>query len=579
MKSRRPLLRSCASSHPLQFRPYQYEGYDTAQRAELDRHDISMRLIAWPGPAPAADPHWGGYPGPVRFLLRLPRNVPGFSEPLVTSGRPGSGDVFYLRYVDSRHVAFGLDHWGTAVPLSAPIEVDYYVPHEIILVAGFLAPPGAPGDAPDRALSLMQGRLAVWLDGRLAYSLAIPFFPAAASSLSFGVSFIGGTIPPSFSGDILEFGAAPAPSLATALPVLAAEESADRLARRRPADWHGCLGPLRLRILLPPDTGASVQPLLSVGDAAAGELIFLRREGRDRVRVGFQEREAGKTLPALLSEPLAIDPSAPQSITLSLGSMLPADDGVIYGADAHLAALRDLLYVGVNGRVALRARRTFLPALGQVAVGTDLTGGLPDIPYFQGKLDSVETLGAAEIPGVPRLSEVVPVEDGGLRRLSGTDSPPGGVSPDRARAGPAAGRRCHRFRRFPLCALPGRTAYSAGLRSLGRGRPGVGADSHPAGSGAGPGAEPGVSAAAAVRFRLWPGSGPGPPAPHPVGGAQRPHDLECLHGISSCHARPDLCPDPNPLGGSTAGPTFRGRIVSGERVPAAQVTRALAAGH
>ena len=47
----------------MQFRPYQYEGFSSAQRAELNSHDLSMRVLETPL-ALASPDHWDGYPGP-----------------------------------------------------------------------------------------------------------------------------------------------------------------------------------------------------------------------------------------------------------------------------------------------------------------------------------------------------------------------------------------------------------------------------------------------------------------------------------------------------------------------------------
>ena len=215
-----PILRR---SHPMQFRPYQYEGWDRGQRAELNRHDLAMRLIGWPGSEDAADPRWRGFPGPVRLVVRFPTTAAGLAEPLVTTGQTGRGDLCYLRYVDARHVTIGLDHWGVRATVSAPIEVDYARPHEIVLCAGFLLPPPDPSrDEKDRGQFLLRDRLLIVLDGRPVFSMAETFYPVPRGTIVFGINLIGGSVArPSFTGDILEFGSVPAPALASALAILA----------------------------------------------------------------------------------------------------------------------------------------------------------------------------------------------------------------------------------------------------------------------------------------------------------------------------------------------------------------------
>jgi hypothetical protein len=218
--------------HPLQFRPYQYEGYDATQRADINAHDISMRLIGLPGRFDADHSRWQGYPGPVRFLVRLPSGTAARSEPLVVTGRAGKGDIFYIHYVDSRHLSFGLDHWGVRATNSRVLAVDYSRPHEIILSAGFLLPPrgGAPGPA-DLEPAGARDRLLVRLDGQTVFSMTESFYPVPPTAISFGVNFIGGSIAePQFTGDILEFG----PALAAGLDAVLAIPKAVPSASHRP---------------------------------------------------------------------------------------------------------------------------------------------------------------------------------------------------------------------------------------------------------------------------------------------------------------------------------------------------------
>ncbi len=139
--------------NPMQFRPYQYEGFSSAQRAELNSHDLSMRVLETPL-ALASPDHWDGYPGPVTLSLLFPRNRMSLAEPLLTSGVPGRGDIIYVRYLDSGHVALGYDHWGASGSETPPLPVDFGRSHEIMLSSGSLLPPPESIPIPLAALNI-----------------------------------------------------------------------------------------------------------------------------------------------------------------------------------------------------------------------------------------------------------------------------------------------------------------------------------------------------------------------------------------------------------------------------------------
>jgi hypothetical protein len=210
-------------SHPLQFRPYQDEGFDPGRLAEINRRDVAMRLLGLPGHFESVAGRWQGYPGPVRLRVRFPATSIGLAQSLLATGRTGRGDIFYVRYVDAGHVRFGLDHWGVSATNSAPIAVDYAQPHVLDLFAGFLLPPAEnPPQGPDHAFFLQRGRLVLLLDGRPVFSMAEAFYPVPPATITFGMSFIGGSAAgDAFTGDILEFGPAPDSAQAVLRSILA----------------------------------------------------------------------------------------------------------------------------------------------------------------------------------------------------------------------------------------------------------------------------------------------------------------------------------------------------------------------
>jgi hypothetical protein len=118
-----------SAPHPLQYRPYQYEGYRRDQRALFDSHDITMRLVYLDAVSQQLlrmpDPVLEGYFGPIRITLTLPPKRGIYGEPLVVTGRSEKGDFLYLGCLPKEHtVQVGFDHWGSGGPLTAPIPVD-----------------------------------------------------------------------------------------------------------------------------------------------------------------------------------------------------------------------------------------------------------------------------------------------------------------------------------------------------------------------------------------------------------------------------------------------------------------------
>ena len=325
------------------------------------------------------------------------------------------------------------------------------------------------------------------------------------------------------------------------------------------------MGPVRLRFVLPAELTPRSQPLLSAGEAGTGGLLFLRREDRDHVRLGF--REGGQE--PMLSESLRVAPAATQELDVSLGSMMPPDDGVIYATDANLGALRNLLYVRLNGETVLKARRSFAPVLGHVAFGLNLVGDKESTLAFQGALAPVEALATSEIPALLYVAEAVPATDAGWEGYPGPIRlrvvfPQGGVAQEPLIVSGVTGAADFLYVRYdderhvlvgfdhwggggavsaPVSVQPG--AAQELVISLGSLLP--------------PGDEiyQGNPALARLRRRLFVSL----------------NGKTLLDAPMEFHATrlDQLLIGSNLVGGSTAAPSFKGRILSVARVPAAQI--------
>lgn len=145
--------------------------------------------------------------GPIRLTLRFPAIRPGRSEPLLVTGRAGSGDVLYVHYVDDRHLSLGYDHWNAGGPLSAPIAVDYETTHVLDLSLGSLYPAvGDPawGAVPvDRQRTLL-GAVSISLDGRQVLRTIQTAYRASPAEITPAVNGIGAsTSDPNFTGEVI----------------------------------------------------------------------------------------------------------------------------------------------------------------------------------------------------------------------------------------------------------------------------------------------------------------------------------------------------------------------------------------
>ena len=167
-------------------------------------------------PSPDTDlaPESRGYPGAVRLTLRFYRPpVPGESEPLLSTGRSGEGDLLFIRFDANGTFRIGLDHWGHGLHLSEPRPFDPAQPLELTLSMGSLYSPDDPGSASLRQRLLVLAGTHVILDQPARYH------PAPPSSRVLGLNAIGAsTARASLSADVLDY--APVP-IETIRPLLA----------------------------------------------------------------------------------------------------------------------------------------------------------------------------------------------------------------------------------------------------------------------------------------------------------------------------------------------------------------------
>lgn len=361
-------------AHPLQFLPYQFEGYSREQRSAFRDADISMRFVRLNFADDRAalgteSSLWGKFSGPVRLSFRLPAGRIGLTEPLVSSGEPGRADFLFIKYVDQERIQIGFDHWGVASLLSAPLRVDPREVQSLVVSWGACYPPPAESSpAAERLAAPLRRRLVVLLNGQAVFSVPSEFYPAPAGTIQFGANLLGGT---SCGADFLggEFRVArePLDALLPLVPELVHE------AGWRGQEWGGALGPLELMLDVARIEPGAGEPLVSLETERGHMLLQLERLGAERFRVGF-ERLGGDLA---WSDPIALVPGEWQRIGVSLGGLMPEPGSPFYDEFPMLGRLRELVHVRVNGTPLMTAiypdpGRTQAVALAVNSVGSSV---------------------------------------------------------------------------------------------------------------------------------------------------------------------------------------------------------------
>ena len=202
--------------HPLDFVPYLYEGFIRGHREIFRKEDLTMRVFRprRTDPDILATERFGGYTGPLKVTLRLPRELPARPEPLLTTGVPEAGDFLNIVYETPTRIRVGLDHWGTGGPLSPPIRVDPERPVEIDISMGSLY----PGLERFPALGLdprLKSYLWVRVGGDVVLSAPQESWPSRPESVTVAGNWIGGgTTSPSFTGGVIQVENLPAGAVA-----------------------------------------------------------------------------------------------------------------------------------------------------------------------------------------------------------------------------------------------------------------------------------------------------------------------------------------------------------------------------
>ena len=270
--------------------------------------------------------------GPLRLHVRFPKDRSGPGEPLVSTGKPGAGDIFYVTYLGGGRIRFGHEDSGSVVT-TEPVGIDFDKEHVIDLEMGSLYPPDADFAGMSGAeIARLKNRYCVRLDGKLQIDMPRNFQRSESDEVVFAFNSIGAsTAVEMFSGTI---------------------DAIERIKPTPPQDgarW----GPLDALVMFPNNMTGLAEPLLVTGIAGRGDLLFVLYVDQDHVRIGFDHWSVGGPL----GKSIEVDMGRAHHLEATMGSCYPpaGDREWLSHPAANKARLKAEVRVKLDGADAFDA--------------------------------------------------------------------------------------------------------------------------------------------------------------------------------------------------------------------------------
>lgn len=331
--------------------------------------------------------------GALRLELEFPEGKSGLREPLFQTGLgPDGRDWLYVDYLAGDRARLSFFHAG----LGALEGKEFTIPTDrrvtVETSCGSLLPavshPCYAGW--DRqAIDTVRRDLQVKVNGVETLRAMLECYESTAGNLVIGaLGWPSGGIANRFSGRILKSDRLPFVPVAPPAPILA-ERS-----------------PVELELQFPSDRQTGAEPILVTGSGNQSDLLYCLYEGRNGIR--FSLDHYGRGGPR--SELIEYDPLQPHRVTVWMGSLAETE-----GATAAASARR--LVVLFDGRTVLNLEQNFYPAAPASAiVGFNAPHSTAAEPHFSGRIvgarpmawDRLPALDAKRAYGAVELALVFP---------------------------------------------------------------------------------------------------------------------------------------------------------------------------
>lgn len=388
--------------HPLQFRPYLFEGFNEAQRKYLNGRDIGMKL-SWKPIAPP--PRLGGYPGPLRMRVRFAEGRAGDTDPVVTAGKSPDVCMVFMRYLDDGHVSFGYDCHGAGAIISPPVAVDMEKDHDVEVFFGAMLPEEDPPGGSDqvrRDWKKLRRSVLVRVDNRTVLSARVATRPSSPRDIFVGVNLTtDGT-----AGQYMR--AAVRQVQAIELDDVAQPFDNDRLENiRKDPLWLGYPGPLHVKVTIPSGPSETYEPLVTAGSPSQADSLCISLNAKRGLRVVYirDGAAAHENSLAVESQPFELGSDRRLDAVVSMGSLMPPYPSPIYESHPELLPLIDHVVVSVGGKVVLSRRiEPSASTPDEIRLVSNLVGIAGIDAFFNGKIESLEAAPPASVIGsIPRF--------------------------------------------------------------------------------------------------------------------------------------------------------------------------------
>ena len=328
--------------------------------------------------------HWwerwrGETPGGLSVEFELPFGRIGLSEPLVHMGVSSDArDWLQIDYLPGDRARLGFFHAGLglfsgrefAIPADRKLKVD--------LECGALLPPFAHpmfADWTEEEWTVTSRRLRARVNGDEVLSGVIGCYETTSVQVQVGrMEWPGGSVRSEFTGRVGRIAQIPASK-----PV----------ARR---DFRPTRLPIEMTLWMPGDRADGRDPLVSTGDGSRFDLLYCRYLGTGRIVFGLYHHGNEP----VESQPLTFNPLAPQTLKVWMGSLADPEDK--FPEDGGIPNSNRLTVV-FNDSVALNQEQVFYPAepasvlLGRNLLARDLTRR-----SFSGYIETVRSTSFEVLP-------------------------------------------------------------------------------------------------------------------------------------------------------------------------------------